>query len=146
MDAVVPQEITTELTQILANLVLGDNKIRSKYDFTASYNSILTRWTSAEKAVNDRLAQTPDLYLLALAQFAIAADTEVASSQHADTIMSLTLRSSVDEILFLGPPSPHPLSCRTQSTAKGTAIDPLRSPLLAGLDHSRASPPSLALP
>lgn len=30
MEAVVPQEITTELTQILANLVLGDNKIRSK--------------------------------------------------------------------------------------------------------------------
>lgn len=31
MEAVVPQEITAELTQILANLVLGDNKIRSKY-------------------------------------------------------------------------------------------------------------------
>jgi hypothetical protein len=31
MEAVVPHEITTELTQILANLVLGDNKIRSKY-------------------------------------------------------------------------------------------------------------------
>lgn len=30
MVAVVPQEITVELTQILANLVLGDNKIRSK--------------------------------------------------------------------------------------------------------------------
>jgi len=30
MEAVVPQEITAELTQILANLVLGDNKIRSK--------------------------------------------------------------------------------------------------------------------
>lgn len=32
---------------------------------------------SAEKAVNDRLAQTPELYLLALAQFATSADTEV---------------------------------------------------------------------
>lgn len=32
---------------------------------------------SAEKAVNERLTQTPELYLLALAQFAIAADTEV---------------------------------------------------------------------
>lgn len=30
MEAVVPQEITAELTQILANLVLGDNNIRSK--------------------------------------------------------------------------------------------------------------------
>ncbi|KAJ3522966.1 hypothetical protein NMY22_g11657 [Coprinellus aureogranulatus] len=33
--------------------------------------------SSAEKAVNDRLARTPELYLLALAQFAISADTEV---------------------------------------------------------------------
>lgn len=32
---------------------------------------------SAEKAVNERLAHTPELYLLALAQFAITADTEV---------------------------------------------------------------------
>jgi hypothetical protein len=30
MEAVVPAEITTELTQILSNLVLGDNEIRSK--------------------------------------------------------------------------------------------------------------------
>lgn len=35
---------------------------------------------SAEKAVNDRLAQTPELYLLALAQFAASADTEVVSN------------------------------------------------------------------
>lgn len=34
---------------------------------------------SAENAVNERLAQTPELYLLALAQFATAADTEVVS-------------------------------------------------------------------
>ncbi|KAF6749808.1 armadillo-type protein [Ephemerocybe angulata] len=64
MEAVVPQEITAELTQILSNLVLGDNEIRA----------------NAEKAVNDRLARTPELYLLALAQFAIAADTEVMRS------------------------------------------------------------------
>lgn len=31
MDSVVPQEVTAELTQILSNLVLGDNQIRSKY-------------------------------------------------------------------------------------------------------------------
>lgn len=30
MDAVVPPEVTAELTQILSNLVLGDNQIRSK--------------------------------------------------------------------------------------------------------------------
>ncbi|KNZ79775.1 Importin subunit beta-3 [Termitomyces sp. J132] len=64
MEAVVPEEITLELTQILSNLVLGDNEIRS----------------NAEKAVNDRLAQTPELYLLALAQFAIVADTDVMRS------------------------------------------------------------------
>lgn len=64
MESVVPPEITAELTQILSNLVLGDNEIRS----------------SAEKAVNERLAHTPELYLLALAQFAIAAETEVMRS------------------------------------------------------------------
>jgi hypothetical protein len=32
MDPVVPQEVTAELTQILSNLVLGDNQIRSKYE------------------------------------------------------------------------------------------------------------------
>jgi hypothetical protein len=31
MDPVVPQEITAELTQILSNLVQGDNEIRQKY-------------------------------------------------------------------------------------------------------------------
>ena len=30
MDPVVPPQVTTELTQILSNLVLGDNEIRSK--------------------------------------------------------------------------------------------------------------------
>ncbi|KAJ7906329.1 armadillo-type protein [Mycena leptocephala] len=64
MESVVPQEITTELTQILSNLLLGDNEIRS----------------NAETAVNERLAHTPELYLLALAQFAISADTEVMRS------------------------------------------------------------------
>ncbi|KAJ3859024.1 armadillo-type protein [Lentinula novae-zelandiae] len=64
MEPVVPPEITAELTQILSNLVLGDNEIRS----------------NAEKAVNERLAHAPDLYLLALAQFSIAADTEVMRS------------------------------------------------------------------
>jgi importin-5 len=30
MEAVVPPHITAELTQILSNLVLGDNEIRTK--------------------------------------------------------------------------------------------------------------------
>lgn len=40
---------------------------------------IIKPFDSAEKAVNERLAHTPELYLLALAQFAIAADTEAVS-------------------------------------------------------------------
>ena len=31
MESVVPPQITAELTQILSNLVLGDNEIRAKY-------------------------------------------------------------------------------------------------------------------
>jgi hypothetical protein len=77
MDAVVPAEITAELTQILSNLVLGDNEIRSKYVLSLYHHLSTHPLNSAEKAVNDRLAHTPELYLLALAQFAIAADTEV---------------------------------------------------------------------
>ncbi|KAI9070353.1 hypothetical protein FKP32DRAFT_1586247 [Trametes sanguinea] len=63
-DVLVPAEITGEVTQILSNLVLGDNLIRS----------------AAEKAVNDRLEQTPDLYILAIAQFATSADSELMRS------------------------------------------------------------------
>jgi hypothetical protein len=33
MESVVPPQITAELTQILSNLVLGDNEIRAKYVF-----------------------------------------------------------------------------------------------------------------
>ncbi|KAF6749805.1 hypothetical protein DFP72DRAFT_1013660 [Ephemerocybe angulata] len=86
MEAVVPQEITSELTQILSNLVLGDNEIRA----------------NAEKAVSDRLARTPELYLLALAQFAIAADTEVVRRHQ------LLLFSSADCSF-----APHPRSHTT---------------------------------
>ncbi|KAF9472591.1 ARM repeat-containing protein [Pholiota conissans] len=90
MEAVVPSEISTELTQILSNLVLGDNEIRS----------------SAEKAVNERLAHTPELYLLALAQFAITADTEVMRS------FSLVL---LRRLIFR--PAPNATSPSSSSTA-----------------------------
>src|SRR5712671_1237636 len=33
MDALIPPDVTAELTQILSNLVLGDNEIRSKFVF-----------------------------------------------------------------------------------------------------------------
>ena len=35
MEAVVPPQVTAELTQILSNLVLGDNEIRAKYVFSS---------------------------------------------------------------------------------------------------------------
>ncbi|KAI6101042.1 armadillo-type protein [Pisolithus croceorrhizus] len=115
MEAVVPQEITSELTQILANLVLGDNKIRS----------------NAEKVVNDRLAQTPDLYLLALAQFAIAADTEVMRS------FSLVL---LRRLLFRSPPQQH------QKDPRMTLYDHMSTQALTTLErlllHSLSHEPS----
>ncbi|KAI0264225.1 ARM repeat-containing protein [Gloeopeniophorella convolvens] len=59
MEPVVPPEVTAELTQILSNLVLGDNDIRS----------------NAEAVVDERLSHRPDVYLLALTQFATRSDT-----------------------------------------------------------------------
>ncbi|KAH9918693.1 ARM repeat-containing protein [Amylocystis lapponica] len=85
MDAIVPPEVTAELTQILSNLVLGDNVIRA----------------NAEKAVNDRLSQTPELYLLALAQFATSADTEVMRSFSLVLLRRLLFRSSSNHRLAL---------------------------------------------
>ena len=54
---------------------------------------------SAEKAVNERLAHTPELYLLALAQFAITADTEVVSLPNAPKF-SFGIECVVDAILL----------------------------------------------
>ncbi|KAJ7061031.1 armadillo-type protein [Mycena amicta] len=96
MESVVPPAITQELTQILSNLLLGDNDIRS----------------SAETAVNERLAHTPELYLLALAQFAISADTEVMRS------FSLVL---LRRLLFRPAPATTPLSASSPSSGGGAA-------------------------
>ena len=35
MEAVVPPQVTAELTQILSNLVLGDNELRARYVYSA---------------------------------------------------------------------------------------------------------------
>ncbi|KDQ51416.1 hypothetical protein JAAARDRAFT_185002 [Jaapia argillacea MUCL 33604] len=101
MDPVVSPEVTAELTQILSNLVLGDNQIR----------------TSAENAVNERLARAPELYLLALAQFALSADTEVMRSFSLVLLRRLLFRTA-----------PH-------QTAKLTLYDHLSSQTLATLER-----------
>lgn len=62
MGGVAALEICAELTQILSHLVLDDNDICAK----------------AECTVSKRLAMTPKVCILALLQFAIQADTEVA--------------------------------------------------------------------
>ena len=81
-DVVVPPEVTAEVTQILSNLVLGDNQIRSRCvspsHIDRSYSPGPS--SSAEQAVDERLARTPELYLLAIAQFATSADTELVST------------------------------------------------------------------
>ncbi|KAI0032084.1 ARM repeat-containing protein [Vararia minispora EC-137] len=74
----VPSEVIVELTQILSNLVLGDNEIRS----------------NAERAVDERLEQTPEVYLLALTQFATSADTEVMRSFSLVLLRRLLFRTS----------------------------------------------------
>ncbi|KAF6759015.1 hypothetical protein DFP72DRAFT_844783 [Ephemerocybe angulata] len=69
-------------------------------------------------AVNDRLARTPELYLLALSQFAIAADTEV-----------------VHVFVLACSPPPTALSPRTLAPTPGPiAAISLQLPLLAGHD------------
>jgi hypothetical protein len=68
---------------------------------------------SAEKAVNDRLAQTPELYLLALAQFAASADTEVVRTIGIMKQMKLANNLS-DAILLAGVTSTSALSLPCQ--------------------------------
>ncbi|KZT64897.1 ARM repeat-containing protein [Daedalea quercina L-15889] len=85
MEAIVPPEVTAELTQILSNLVLGDNQIRS----------------NAEKIVDDRLSQTPELYILALAQFSTQADTEVMRSFSLVLLRRLLFRATSQTRLSL---------------------------------------------
>ncbi|KAL1937022.1 hypothetical protein VTO73DRAFT_15601 [Trametes versicolor] len=81
---------------------------------------------SAEKAVNDRLEQTPELYLLAIAQSPTSADTELMRS------FSLVL---LRRLLFR-PPSPNRLALYDQRSAP--AILTLERILLHSLLHSPA--------
>lgn len=79
MEPLVPPDVTAELTQILSNLVLGDNEIRS----------------NAEVVVDERLSHRPDVYLLALTQFANRPDTvEVMRSFSLVLLRRLLFRAS----------------------------------------------------
>ncbi|KAF9023442.1 ARM repeat-containing protein [Hymenopellis radicata] len=113
--SVVPPEISAELAQILSNLVLGDNAIRA----------------SAEKTVNERLAHTPELYLLALAQFAVGDGTEGVMRS-----FSLVL---LRRLLFRSSPVPVNVNLATQRRQTLT----IESLLLHSLAHE-PSPPSMA--
>ena len=105
MDALVPPDVTAELTQILSNLVLGDNEIRSKYatphPLPRLSISQLTS-SSAEAVVDERLAHRPDVYLLALTQFATRADTvEVVGRQCPSLFLSFSISSIVTLITYI---------------------------------------------
>ncbi|KAH9167134.1 ARM repeat-containing protein [Lactarius sanguifluus] len=88
MEPLVPPDVTAELTQILSNLVLGDNEIRSKL-----------------VVVDERLSHRPDVYLLALTQFATRPDTvEVVTAKSPrmtlyDRLSSQTL-TTIERILL----------------------------------------------
>ncbi len=80
---------------------------------------------SAEEAVNERLAQRPEQYLLALAQFAIAAEQDVMRS------FSLVL---LRRLLFRIRPTPGlPLYDLLSASALGT----LQRLLLSALSHEQ---------
>ncbi|EIN06364.1 ARM repeat-containing protein [Punctularia strigosozonata HHB-11173 SS5] len=133
MEPVVSPEVTAELTQILSNLVLGDNEIRQ----------------NAENAVNERLAQTPELYLLALTQFAISADTEVMRSFSLVLLRRLLFRSSQATPKASGTISTPLSDLSLASTSQSTLYDHLsvnaHNALERLLLHSLAREPALSV-
>ncbi|XP_006460617.1 hypothetical protein AGABI2DRAFT_220702 [Agaricus bisporus var. bisporus H97] len=117
MDSVVPAEITAELTQILSNLVQGDNDIRQ----------------NAEQAVNERLAQTPELYLLALAQFAILAELDVMRS-----FSLVLLRRLLFRLAPAAAANPHQPRLTLYDHLSSNTLSTLQRLLLHSLSHERA--------
>ena len=85
----------------------------------------LTR-PNAEQAVDERLAHTPDLYLLAIAQFATSADTELVSYMFSARVHVVTPRTQ-DALLLPRPPPPPALPTR-----HSPARVPLRPPQFPG--------------
>ncbi|GJJ16311.1 hypothetical protein Clacol_010608 [Clathrus columnatus] len=110
MDPIVDPETMTVIKQILSNLICNDNELRS----------------SAESAVNEKLAETPDVYLLALVQLARTEPDEVMRS------FSLVL---LRRILFRALPN-------TSSTLRSTRItlyDHLSEPTRTALERALLS-------
>jgi len=139
MEAVVPQEITTELTQILANLVLGDNKIRSKCAiFTIDTTSI----AETSIVLNRRLmidsprhqTSTSSHWLNFLLQLIRKWQVHLSVfCGHSYT------QATSDAILFTCPASPTSLpSCTRSAFQRRTTSNALRPAPNARLDHPRA--------
>lgn len=139
MESVVPAQITTELTQILSNLVLGDNEIRSKYaslphdprptDMNAYFmstvqrksstnvllrppSSIFWRWRSLQRL------PTPMWYVLPFLCLCI-----------------LPLTGMTDAFVLARTPPPSVVSIRTEPTPLF-----IRSLILSNSHHHRRSP------
>ncbi|KIM80944.1 hypothetical protein PILCRDRAFT_89265 [Piloderma croceum F 1598] len=74
-------DVTEELTPLLSNLMLNDNEIRSQ----------------AEKTMDNRLAQSPGTYLVALAQFAVSAESDVMCSFTLVLLRRFMLRPGSDQ-------------------------------------------------
>ena len=62
MEAVVSPEITAELTQILSNLVLGDNDIRQKYVFPSVFRILFT-FATAPKTPSMTVSRTRQSFI-----------------------------------------------------------------------------------
>ncbi|KAF8584878.1 ARM repeat-containing protein [Ramaria rubella] len=110
MEPLVDQETMTVVKQILSNLICSDNDLRS----------------SAERAVNEKLAETPEVYLLALVQLARTEPNEVMRS------FSLVL---LRRLLFRALPS----SPSTLRSARITLYDHLSEPTRTTLERALLS-------
>jgi hypothetical protein len=88
--------------------------------------------SSAEQAVNERLAQTPELYLLALGQFAIVAELDVMRSFSLVLLRRLLFRVSP------AAPQPHQPRLTLYDHLSSNTLTTLQRLLLYSLSHERA--------
>ena len=141
MDALVPPDVTAELTQILSNLVLGDNEIRSKYATSSSPTQYLTTHLFQRRGSRRRAPGSQTRCLSS------RPDSVCHKSRHrrsGRSAMSLTFSIflhvfyrhpnnprvlCIDAFILSRPPSTPPLPCFTRSQRHKTFIffpvDPL---------------------